>query len=334
MTDWTTTELTWALIAIGVGALILGWLFGRASRPRISRKNYDALVGRERSLTAELDEARQRNTSLSADVQGLKLGQSQHERQLAAASQARKVDEHELVGVNASLREELEDARQRYADLHSRVGELDGLQGTTVAELDDARGQIADLEGSSAALRSDLEASMATSDHLQGDIGGLLSALRQADNRLGTARTEISDAIETYSRPEPADLDLRAASSATGSGVPSNRIVGTDEIAEGVVGDASIVGTDDISEVTDLRTADTVMAPVTAADAAVTVPPVGDSTGAISDTAAAVSDKAGSLTDAAGAKDRFGMAKGKIASARDKAGDVIDLGKSKLNDPS
>lgn len=297
MTDWTTTELTWAMIAIGVGALIVGWLFGRASRPRISRKNYDALVSRERALTADLDEARQRNTSLSADVQGLKLGQSQHERQLAAALQAPKVDEHELVGVNASLRDELEDARQRYADLHSRVGELDGLQGTTAAELDDARGQITDLEQKSAALRADLDASMATSDHLQGDIGGLLSALRQADQRLDTARSEITGAIETYSRPEPADIDVRAGAAATGSDSASNRIVGTDEIAEGVVGDASIVGTDDISEV---------------------VP---------GDRSIIGTDDISEVTDV-----RVDSAN--VGSVAGKARDVIDLGKSKLNDPS
>lgn len=199
MPEWTA-EVIWWVCGTGVVALLLGWLVGRFAGGRVPRGEYDRLISQERSLRNELNDTKTRQASVDQELRDLRTqnltltGEVDANQRIAEEARVHAVAlndsaglEHEaqiseLDGINASLRDELEAARQRYAELHSAQTQLN-----------------ADLEGASARL-ADLDHEKTESSAALDAVTNEIEELRVTNTGIATELDAASERVEEFEK--------------------------------------------------------------------------------------------------------------------------------------
>lgn len=217
MPEWTA-EVIWSVSGAALVSLLIGWAIARFGGSRVARADYERTVAEERSARHELTAARARARHLEDELATLvaTLAERVVERPEAprpepsvdpagppdptptrdpgppnravrdAAPPLRSPHQpgsdsvafRQLEGMNASLLDELEAARRRFARLH-------GSQAGLSAELEQVRRRVDELEAQNRALGSDLVASTRRVDELD-------ELQSRIDRHLGQAREQVA----------------------------------------------------------------------------------------------------------------------------------------------
>lgn len=261
MPEWTA-EVIWWVCGAGVVGVLLGWLIGRFGGGRVPYHEYDRLVTQERSIRKELNEAKAEQQKSTSELGTLRESNATLSGELdatqrlltdarAETEQAKSLASDELAGINASLHDELEAARIRYAELHgsqtkmtddlataeTRIAELDGettrlgadlaASADRIAELDDIQSRMNDQFEAAAARVSEFEArTSGASDELylararvsevEGKLAAALTALRSASDDLGAVHDGLNGVerqTTEASTAENGSIDLTEADS-------------------------------------------------------------------------------------------------------------------------
>lgn len=266
MPEWTAEVISWVCGAGGLG-LILGWLAGRLGGGRVPSAEFESLVTQERSLRNELRDTKAHQAAVDDELRGLRnrnltlegeLDASQRiageAREEAASLAHRDLNLHELEGINASLGEELEAARIRYAELHGQQtqlaaeladatarietydnetgrlsGELETAQqraaalaeenATISTDLGVAAARVADLEQRTTAAADGLYLARARVSEVEGKLAAALSALRTASGDLSEVQAGINAGdLASIVAPARPEIEPVLASNGSGSG--------------------------------------------------------------------------------------------------------------------